>query len=175
MAVHVALLRAVNVGGTGKLAMTDLAKLCVAAGLSAPKTYIQSGNVVFGSDAAEREVKAALERSLAAKLGKPVGVLVRSGAELERVLADNPFTGAPPNRVIVLFLDDPPPADTLEGVESPDGERLALGRREIYVHYPEGLGRSKLKVPFSRTGTGRNVNTVAKLAEMARTWQHSPR
>ena len=169
MAAFVALLRAVNVGGTGKLAMADLVKLCVKAGFTDVKTYIQSGNVVFDSSASEARVKAALEKSLAAKLGKPVGVLLRSGAELDRILAHNPFKQAAPNRVIVLFLDKAPAADALAGVKAPGGEELVLRGRELYIHYPDGQGVSKLKVPLAQVGTGRNLNTVAKLAEMART------
>jgi len=168
MAAFVALLRAVNVGGTGKLAMADLVRLCDKAGFKEVKTYIQSGNVVFDSSGSEARVKAVLEKALAAKLGKPVGVLVRSGAELDGVLAHNPFKQAPPNRVIVLFLDQAPAADALAGVKAPGGEKLALRGRELYIHYPDGQGVSKLKVPLARIGTGRNLNTVAKLAEMAR-------
>jgi uncharacterized protein (DUF1697 family) len=168
MAAFVALLRAVNVGGTGTLAMADLVKLCEKAGFKDVKTYIQSGNVVFESSASEARVKAALEKALAAKVGKPVGVLLRSGAELDRVLAGNPFKKAPPNRVIVLFLDEAPAADALAGVKAPGGEELVLRGRELYIHYPLGQGVSKLKVPLAKVGTGRNLNTVSKLAEMAR-------
>src|SRR5690606_18491051 len=77
MTTFIALLRAINVGGTGKLPMAELSKLCEKAGLSNPKTYIQSGNVVFGSDAPDAEVKQALERALAEKLKKSVGVILR--------------------------------------------------------------------------------------------------
>jgi uncharacterized protein (DUF1697 family) len=168
MAAFVALLRAVNVGGTGKLAMADLVTLCEKAGFKRVTTYIQSGNVVFESRASEARIKAALEKALAIKVGKPVGVLLRSGAELDRVLAGNPFKKAPPNRVIVLFLDEAPEADVLEGVKAPGGEELVLRGRELYIHYPVGQGVSKLKVPLAKVGTGRNLNTVAKLAEMAR-------
>jgi uncharacterized protein (DUF1697 family) len=168
MAAFVALLRAVNVGGTGKLAMADLVKLCEKAGFKEVKTYIQSGNVVFESSASEARVKAALEKALAAKLGKPVGVLLRSGAELEKVLTHNPFKKAPPNRVIVLFLDEAPAPDALAGIKPPGREELVLRGRELYIHYPDGQGTSKLKVPLAKIGTGRNLNTVARLAEMAR-------
>lgn len=168
MATFVALLRAINVGGTGKLAMTDLVKLCEKAGFKDVKTYIQSGNVVFETGASEARVKAVLEKALAAKLGKPVGVLLRSGVELDRVLAGNPFTKAPPNRVIVQFLDQAPPANVLDGVKATAGEELVLRGRELYIHYPVGQGVSKLKVPLAKVSTGRNLNTVARLAEMAR-------
>ncbi len=165
--VFVALLRAVNVGGTGVLAMAKLVALCERAGLVGATTYIQSGNVVFRSGAPEARVKATLEKALALELGKPVGVLVRRAAELDRVLADNPFALGPPNRVIVLFLDEPPPRDALLAVQPPGREELVLHGREIYIHYPDGQGRSKLKVPFASVGTGRNINTVTRLAAMA--------
>lgn len=168
MGAFVALLRAVNVGGTGTLRMADLVALCRGIGLSNARTYIQSGNVVFTSSATEATVKESLEKALAAKLAKPIVALLRSAAELDGVLAHNPFKAAPPNRVIVIFLDRPPAADALADVPRPGGERLAMRGREIYVHYPEGQGRSKLKVPFADVGTGRNINTLTRLAEMAK-------
>ncbi len=167
MTTFVALLRAVNVGGTGKLPMSELAALCEGCGFSGVATYIQSGNVVFGSALPEKKVKAALESALAKRMGKPVGVAVRTGAELAAVLEANPFKEAAPNRVIVLFLDAPPPRGALDAVKIPGRERLWLRGRELFVHYPDGQGASKLKLPLAREGTGRNLNTVARLAEMA--------
>jgi uncharacterized protein (DUF1697 family) len=168
MASFVALLRAINVGGTGILSMSELRELCEAAGFRQVRTYIQSGNVVFTSSLAEVKVKAKLERALAAKLGKPVGVLLRSRAELDAVQNENPFSTAPPNRVIVLFLDEAPPKTALAKLNIPGREEVVLRGREIFIHYPDGQGRSKLKLPFAKNGTGRNLNTVAKLAGMAR-------
>lgn len=167
MSVYVALLRAVNVGGTGKLPMADLVAMAEAAGLHRPRTYIASGNLVFESAAAEREVKAALEGALAAYAGKEVGVMVRTGAEMADVLAANPFPDRAPNRTVAIFLDEPPPADALEHVVAPDGEEVRLGVREIYVHYGEGMARSRLRIPAAKHGTARNLNTVARLAAMA--------
>ena len=166
MAAYVALLRAVNVGGTGKLPMGDLKALCEEAGFGKVRTYIASGNVVFESRQTESQVKAALETSLAAYAGKPVGVLVRTAAEMAGVLAGNPFPDAPPSRTVAIFLDEPPPADALERISGVDGEEVGLGTREIYVSYGENMGRSRLKVPDARAGTARNINTVARLAEM---------
>jgi uncharacterized protein (DUF1697 family) len=83
------------------------------------------------------------------------------------VLAANPFPEKPPNRTVVIFLDDPPPADTLAHVVAPDGEEVRVGTREIYVSYGDTMGRSKLKIPAARSGTARNINTVARLAAMA--------
>jgi len=91
MPSYTALLRAVNVGGTGKLPMSELKAMCEAAGFAKVRTYIASGNVVFESKLSEKSVKAKLEKSLEAYAGKPVGVLVRSGAEMAAVLDANPF------------------------------------------------------------------------------------
>lgn len=167
MTVFVALLRAVNVGGTGKLPMSDLRSLSESAGLLAVRTYIASGNVVFESEGTEAEVKAALEEKLREYAGRPVGVLMRTSAEMRQVLADNPFPDAAPNRTVAIFLDEPPAAEMLEAVSGRQGEELRLGVREIYVHYGDGMARSKLRVPAASHGTARNMNTVAKLAAMA--------
>ena len=163
----VALLRAINVGGTGKLAMTELTALCKKAGFGGVKTYIQSGNVVFDSDEPKAAVKSTLEAMLAKKLGKPVGVLLRSAAELKRVLDDNPFTDASPSKVIVLFFDRRLPKSSLAEATTPGREELALHGQELYIHYPDGQGRSKLKLPFAAGATGRNLNPIAKLVALA--------
>jgi uncharacterized protein (DUF1697 family) len=167
MQAFIALLRAVNVGGTGKLPMTELKAMCEAAGFKSVRTFIASGNVVFTSSKTEPQVKAALEKALAAYAGKPVGVMVRTAAEMAAVLAANPFAAMPGNRTVAFFLDIPPAADALESVSGQSSEQLALGPREIYGYYPDGMGQSKLKIPAAKTGTARNMNTVAKLAEMA--------
>jgi uncharacterized protein (DUF1697 family) len=165
MTTYAALLRAVNVGGTGKLPMSELRAMCASAGFSNVRTYIASGNVVFESKLSEESVKAKLERCLETYAGKPVGILIRTGAELAAVLADNPFGSAAPNRTVAIFLDAPPPADVLDSASGKQTEEIALGTREIYVHYKDGIARSKLKIPAAGTGTARNMNTVAKLAE----------
>jgi uncharacterized protein (DUF1697 family) len=167
MQVFVALLRAVNVGGTGRLPMGQLKAMCESAGFEAVKTYIASGNVVFRSAKPEPHVKAALEARLEAYAGKRVGVLVRTAAEVAAVLKENPFPHAALSRTVAIFLDGPPPADTLKGVTGRKDEEIRLGRREIYVHYAEGMAGSKLKIPAAQAGTARNINTVAKLAEIS--------
>jgi uncharacterized protein (DUF1697 family) len=167
MTSFVALLRAVNVGGTGKLPMSELKAMCEELGFTAVRTYIASGNVVFASRKSETAIKAALEKRLAAYAGKVVGVLVRSAAEMAQVSADNPFPKAAPNRTMAIFLDDAPPKDTLGAVRGRKDEEIKLGKREIYVHYGEGMGQSKLVIPAAKAGTARNMNTVATLAKMA--------
>jgi uncharacterized protein (DUF1697 family) len=167
MPVYIALLRAVNVGGTGKLPMTDLKAMCEQAGFSKVKTYIASGNVLFQSPKPEAQVKKSLESALAAYAGKPVNVAVRTAAEMAAVLAANPFPDAPGNRSLAIFLDTAPPVDALQHATGQRNEQMALGRREIYVLYDEGMADSKLKIPAAKTGTARNLNTIAKLAELA--------
>ena len=167
METYIALLRAVNVGGTGKLAMVELKAMCEALNFRNVQTYIASGNVVFETGLNGDKVQAGLEGKLADYAGKPVGVHLRSAAELKAVLAANPFQGAPGNRCVAIFLDSPPPVDTLGQISGQADEKLALGKREIYVHYGEGMGQSKLKIPAAKLGTARNMNTVAKLVEMA--------
>ncbi len=167
MATLVALLRAVNVGGTGKLPMADLVAMCGDAGFRAVRTFIASGNVVFETRMAAARAKAALEARLEARSGKPVGVVVRTPAEMAAVLAGNPFPDAAPNRVIVVFLDDPLPADWESGLRHRGGERLVAAGRELYVHYGDGMASSRLLIPAARAGTGRNLNTVAALVRMA--------
>ncbi|CAJ0821341.1 hypothetical protein LMG19087_04404 [Ralstonia wenshanensis] len=167
MPSYIAFLRAVNVGGTGKLPMAELRAMCESIGLSGVRTYIASGNVVFQSRLAEATIKAKLERCLEDYAGKPVGVLVRTGAELAAVLQGNPFKTAAPNRTVAIFLDTPPPPDALAAATGLRTEEMALGTREIYVHYGDGMADSKLKIPAAKTGTARNMNTIATLVDWA--------
>jgi uncharacterized protein (DUF1697 family) len=160
----VGLLRAVNVGGNNKMPMAELADLARTLGLEQVRTYIASGNLIFASERGEDDLRGMIEQAIAAKWGKPVGVLLRSGAELADVAARNPWPEQPGNRVLVLFTDEEP---SLEGVRHQADEVLALGKREIFIDYTSGVGTSKLVVPATKAGTARNLNTVCKLAELA--------
>lgn len=166
MTAYIALLRAVNVGGTGKLPMSTLKAMCEEAGLSQVRTYIASGNVVFTSDADEAQIKSVLEDKLRTHAGKPVGVLVRSAAEMSGVLARNPFSDKPGNRTVAIFVDEPLPADTLDHARGVRGELMHLAQREVYIFYGDGMADSRLRIPACDPGTARNMNTVAKLVEM---------
>ena len=168
MTAYIALLRAVNVGGTGKLPMTKLTAMCEDAGFEQVKTYIASGNVVFTSGKSETAVKAALEHAMRDYAGRPVGVMVRTATEMAAIARANPFPKAPGNRVVAIMLDAPPPKDTVKHARHTAGEEIALGKREIYVRYTDaGMGKPKLVIPAGKNGTARNMNTIAKLADMA--------
>ena len=167
MPTYIALVRAVNVGGTGKLLMAELKKMCEEAGFTKVKTYIASGNVIFHSPKSEGQVKKALKIRVEANIGKPVVILVRTAAEMAGIASRNPFPEASGSQVLAIFLDAAPPADSLMRAIGNKTEQLRLGTREIYVWYPDGIGNSKLRIPAGENGTARNLNTVAKLAELA--------
>lgn len=168
MPVLAAFLRAINVGGTGKLPMKDLVALCEAAGLTSVRTYIASGNVVFATALEAAEVEARLATALAKYMGKPVGLALRTAEELEAVLALNPFTAQDPKAVTITFLPAAPAPTLLDTIVRPGGEQLALGLREVFVHYPAGMGGSTLKLPFAKHGTARNLSTVRAVWALVR-------
>lgn len=164
---YVALLRAVNVGGTGTLPMADLREMCEGIGFLNVRTYIASGNVVFASALSATDVQASLEEALAAYAEKTVGVVVLTSDEIATALSENPFSDRTPNHTMAIFLNGAPPPTALDRVTGRKDEDLALGQRVIYVHYGEGMGQSKLKVPAAAKGTARNMNTVAALVRLS--------
>jgi uncharacterized protein (DUF1697 family) len=166
MAVYVAPLRAVNVGGVS-LPMAELKAICEDLGFTDVATYIQSGNVLFRAGDTEAVARRRLDEALGKRLGKAPGVMIRSAAELRAIADGAPFPGAAPNLLLVHFFNDAPPANALEAMVAPGGEEARLSGREIYVHYPDGSGRSKLKLPALKPGTSRNLNTVRRLADLA--------
>ncbi len=167
MPKYVALLRAVNVSGTGKLLMADLKAMCERIGYLDVRTYINSGNAIFSCDAGESDVKAAVEAELEAYAGRRIPALVRSGDELRQIVAANPFPDAIGSRHLVYFLDDAPPVDTIETMRDRKAERIALGTREIYVDYADNIRDTRMKFGVKAEMTARNINTVRKLAELA--------
>jgi uncharacterized protein (DUF1697 family) len=165
---YVALLRAVNVSGTGKLPMAELRAMGEACGFTNVRTFIASGNLLFDSDSDrdEAQVTAAVEQRLSAFFGKHVPVFVRSAAEMKTIADTNPFPDERGSRNMVFFLAGPPPADLLSQVRGQQGERIALGTREVSVAYGDGIGSTKLVLPDPQGRTARNRNTVEKLAAM---------
>ncbi|MGV8936092.1 MAG: DUF1697 domain-containing protein [Allorhizobium sp.] len=167
MTVHVALIRAINVGGAGKLPMADLKAMAEDIGLTEVSTYIQSGNLIFRSPEPADLLSSKLDAALGETLGKAPGVFLRSRTELDAVIANNPFADAQPSQVLVTFLGLPADDGALHGLIAPDGEEVVVIGREIYVHYPIGSGRTRLKLPILKNGTARNINSVSRLAAMA--------
>jgi uncharacterized protein (DUF1697 family) len=176
MRTFVALLRGINVGGKALIKMPELRSLLAAMGLEDVSTYVQSGNVVFkSSDGDERALAAAIEERIAETFGLDTTVLVRSPAELEEVAESNPFRDRETDltRLHVVFLSDRPATDAVSELDpnrSPPDEFSVQGR-EIYLHLPNGAGRSKLTIDYfeKRLGvraTARNWKTLTKLIEL---------
>jgi uncharacterized protein (DUF1697 family) len=167
---YVALLRGVNLVGKSTLKMADLRSIAGDLGLEKARTYIASGNLLFVSDMPEEKLRRALEKELQTYMSKEVRVMLRTAAEMQAAADANPFPEAPGNRVQAFFMNQRPPADLLKTVRNKaDDERVAAGAREVYVAYGErGIGKSRMRIPAAEAGTARNMNTVAKLAELAR-------
>jgi uncharacterized protein (DUF1697 family) len=166
---YVALLRGVNLLGVSTLKMADLKATAAKLKLEDARTYIASGNLLFTSSKAEEPLRRALEKEMKAHMGREIRVMLRTAAELAEVVEANPFTDSPGNRVQAFFLNEPPPKDLLKTARNRDDERIATGPREVFVAYGEkGIGRSRLRLPAAEAGTARNMNTVRKLAELAK-------
>lgn len=163
---HLALLRAVNVGGTGHLPMAELRALAEGLGFTRVRTHLASGNLLVDCPRPAEDVQALLSEALAVREGREVGVVMRTAEDLARVLDAQPFREAAPNRVLVSFLPGPVPADALATVRHQRDEEIALLAREVVVHYASGMGSSKLRVPAAEAGTARNLNTVAALLRL---------
>ncbi|HET7434842.1 MAG TPA: DUF1697 domain-containing protein [Thermoanaerobaculia bacterium] len=178
MPVFVALLRGVNVGGNQKLPSAVLKACCERAGGTSVRTYLQSGNVVFASEESSADRMAAAIRAEVKKaVGFEVAVLIRTGAELKKVIAKNPFADAAREnggKVFVVFLQEPAGATAKAALEKDrvDPEELHYDGRHLYASLPNGAGRSKVAQDFTprKLGsdcTARNWNTVVALSELA--------
>lgn len=172
----IALLRGVNVGGRGRMAMSDLREAMLDLGHGDVETYLQSGNAVFTSSGTDTaSLAAGIERTLEDRLGVDIRVLVRSPDEVAGLVASNPFAPAAatePAKLHLAFLSDGPDPERLAGLDSktfaPD--RFHPGERALYLWYPNGAGRSKLTGSLLErrlgvTATARNWNTVLALVE----------
>lgn len=170
MSRQVALLRGVNVGGR-KVVMSELRAACEKAGFTSVATLIASGNLVLGSKFKGSRLGNLLEVVIKNELGLDTEVFVRTGAELDAIIAANPFKAfakTQPNFTLVDFMRAPASAAEMAAMEKTSlrGEIVKQGKGCLYVCHPEGQGVSKLKLP--KLGTARNWNTVTKLAAMAR-------
>jgi uncharacterized protein (DUF1697 family) len=176
MPTAIALIRGINVGPTRSLPMEPLRKLCAKAGMHNPRTFIQSGNVLFEGPAKTFASAARkLEDLIEADRGFRPAVILRTRDQLARAIDANPFPKAAredPTHLLVMFLPDKPPASAAKALDQlkRGREQLALTGRELYIHFPDGIGRSKLSVAALEKavgpGTGRNWNTTLKLLAM---------
>jgi len=176
---QVALLRAVNVAGRGRLAMSDLRAVAEALGFTAVRMLLQSGNLVFEARARKAaELERGLEAALKQHLGIETDFIIRSAKELDAVIAANPFpehAKSAPSRLLVMFMKDRIAAKAVDALQeaSKGPEIIRRAGRELYIVYPDGIGRSRLtgaliERKLGTRGTGRNWNTVCKLADLAR-------
>ncbi|HEY3625354.1 MAG TPA: DUF1697 domain-containing protein [Terracidiphilus sp.] len=182
MPTYIALLRAVNVGGYGKLSMADFRKLLEGLGFKNVQTYIQSGNAVFDASGSAVKVGAAIAAALQKLTGAPVDVMIRTHDDLTRVIAANPFAdeaAAGGARVHVGFLAGQASGGAGAALQAiaekypARRDRYHLAGDHIYFHFPQGAGETKFAgKPLERAigvpGTGRNWNTVLKLHQMSK-------
>lgn len=178
MAATIAMLRGVNLGSHNRIKMEALRTLCTSLKLRDPQTYVQSGNVVFRTreqDLARLAKK--IENGIERDFGFRTDVILRSSAEMRNVIARNPFakrSGIESSKLLVLFLAlDPDPEARAKALRiKADPEELRMDGREVYIYFPNGIGRSKLSTTsieraLKTPGTGRNWNSVTKMLEMA--------
>ena len=173
---QIVLLRGINIGPRNRIAMAELRELLAGAGFEDVRTYLQSGNVVLSSDASQEQVARKCERQIAERFGLDIPVVVRTRAELEKVVKRNPLgkVAKNPKRYQVSFLAgrlDSEVVRKLEALTAPS-ERFVVDGREIYAWHPEGVARSKLWAALAGRGLGvtataRNWTTVTKLLELA--------
>jgi uncharacterized protein (DUF1697 family) len=172
----VALLRGVNLGARNKVSMAALKELFADLGAEDVETYVQSGNVLFRSSGARDDLVRAVETEIEQRLGLRVTVLLRTDAELARLVADNPFAEDEPDptRLHVTFLAERPDRSRSAALDeeqfAPD--RFRVSRDAVYLHCPNGYGRSKLSNAYFEKqlavrATTRNWRTVTTLAERA--------
>jgi uncharacterized protein (DUF1697 family) len=182
MATHVALLRGINVGGRNKVAMADLREIMACLGHTDVATYIQSGNVVFTCDSGDTGALAdALEEQISQRLGLRPSVMVLTRDELNQMIADNPYPKEPnPKFVHAIVRRGKMSADGIAAVAAAQkrvndkgshDEATVIGRA-LYLHTPDGFGRSELAVQLTKpatakspdpAGTARNWSTMLKL------------
>jgi uncharacterized protein (DUF1697 family) len=183
MPVMIALLRGINLAGHHKIKMEDLRKLCQSLKLRDAQTYVQSGNLVFHTDEKDAlRLAERMEDAIERKFGFRAAVVLRTTAELRNLIAQSPFrkrTGLEPSKLNVTFLASELAKDTCDQVLAikAEAEEIKLGRRELYIYFPDGMGRSKITAVLDRAlkkaGTVRNWNTVTKLLEIAEVMETS--
>jgi uncharacterized protein (DUF1697 family) len=178
MKTYIALLRAINVGGNSKIAMADLKAMLADLGYANPQTLLQTGNLVFqAKESSSEKLEAKLERAAAERLGLQTDLFVRTADEWQQAIAANPFpkeAASDPSHLLIMPLKKAPTKQAVKDLQTAihGRETVAAVGRELYIIYPDGIGRSKLTNKLIETrlgtrGTGRNWNTALKLAALA--------
>ena len=166
MPCYAAFLRAVNVGGTGTLPMSEVKLMCAALGFKNVKTYIASGNIVFEAEQDEATIRTSLGAEVEKFLGKPIPVFIRTAEELSSLLHENPFPNVEANKHLVILLDETPNHDIGFNAKHHTDELIAVREKVLHVYYPSGMGKSKLKIAGAELGTARNMNTIRKVLDL---------
>ena len=166
---QVALLRGVNLGKR-QVIMSDLRALCEGAGFANVHTLLASGNVVFDAKEKGANLEAKLEKLILDEMELKTDVFVRTGAELDAIIAANPFKAfakSQPTFLVAIFMRELASVAEMKAMEDTArlGEEIKQGKNCLYIKFPKGQGPSKLKTP--KLGTARNWNTVTKLAALA--------
>jgi uncharacterized protein (DUF1697 family) len=178
MTTYIALLRAVNLAGHKKIAMADLRTLLGELGMSGPKTLLQSGNLLFETGGrTDAELERLLEREAKRRIGLETDFFVRTSREWSAIVEGNPFpeeAKRDPAHLVLLLTKDAPGAAAVATLQAAikGREVVRANRHAVYLVYPDGIGRSKLTMALiekrlNTRGTGRNWNTVLKLAALA--------
>ena len=178
MTIFVSLFRGINVGGNRIVKMPDLKALHEALGLQNVVTYIQSGNVIFTSDTTDTtQLERDIEAAFSEKFGFHSHVVVRSLSDIQALIANTPFQNSLDKEakwIAVLFLSTHPADNALAEIRKAYSgpEEIVISGKDVYLYYPEGVGRSKLTSALldkklQTHGTARNWNTVLKLQELS--------
>jgi uncharacterized protein (DUF1697 family) len=173
VARYIAFIRGINLGPTNKVPMPRLREVAAELGYTDVVTYINSGNLIFTSTTSASVLEKEISRAIKAEFGVSADVVVRTPKQLERILAGNPYPEGDPSQVTVAFLANAPEADAKERVAAVAAsyERFGFSGKQVYVHYAQGIGNSKLAARFSAivkvSSTVRNVRTIEKILQLA--------
>lgn len=176
---YIALLRGVNVGGKKSVKMADLVRAFESLRFSRVRSYIQSGSIIFDAESHDAaRLAGTIEEKIGETLGYPVPVIIRTAAELEKIVDGNPFVGEPgvePGRLHVTFLAEMPDPELTRDLDLKKelNERFIVADKEVYLFLPNGYARTKLgnavfEKKFLTTATTRNWRTVKKLLELSK-------
>jgi uncharacterized protein (DUF1697 family) len=176
MTMNVALLRSINLGSHKRVAMDDLCEVFTKLGFSDVRSLLQTGNVMFRSQSRPTQLERRLEREVDKRLALQTEFFVRNADEWTSVVSHNPFRDEArrdPAHLVVVFLKDAPDANRVNALQAAitGRERVGAHGKQAYIVYPDGIGRSRvtsslIERKLATRGTGRNWNTVLKIAEL---------